>query len=78
MSGGLDRVIVAGGGPVGLLTALGLAHAGVPVVLIEQEPRLTIDLRAGSYHPPTLEAMAPYGITARMHERGIVVIRRGS
>jgi len=67
------RVIVAGGGPVGLLTALGLASAGVPVLLLEQEPALTIDLRAGSYHPPTLEAMAPYGITARMHERGIPV-----
>jgi 3-(3-hydroxy-phenyl)propionate hydroxylase len=67
------RVVVAGGGPVGLLTALGLARAGVPVLLIEQEPGLTVDLRAGSYHPPTLEAMAPYGITDRMHERGIPV-----
>lgn len=68
-----ERVVVAGGGPVGLMTALGLAHAGVPVLLIEQEPALTVDLRAGSYHPPTLEAMAPYGITARMLERGIQV-----
>ena len=67
------RVIVAGGGPVGLLTALGLAREGVPVLLLEQEPGLTVDLRAGSYHPPTLEAMAPYGITDRMHERGIPV-----
>ena len=73
MNGARERVIVAGGGPVGLMTALGLAHAGVPVLLIEQEPALTVDLRAGSYHPPTLEAMAPYGITARMHERGIKV-----
>jgi len=72
MSSG-ERVIVAGGGPVGLMTALGLAHAGVAVLLIEQEPALTIDLRAGSYHPPTLEAMAPYGITARMLEQGIKV-----
>jgi 3-(3-hydroxy-phenyl)propionate hydroxylase len=68
-----EWVIVAGGGPVGLMTALGLAHAGVPVLLVEQEPALTVDLRAGSYHPPTLEAMAPYGITERMHERGIKV-----
>ncbi len=73
MSSANRRVIVAGGGPVGLLTALGLASAGVPVILIEQEPGLTEDLRAGSYHPPTLEAMAPYGITERMHERGIPV-----
>jgi 3-(3-hydroxy-phenyl)propionate hydroxylase len=73
MRGAGRPVIVAGGGPVGLLTALGLARAGVPVILIEQEPGLTVDLRAGSYHPPTLEALAPYGITARMHERGIPV-----
>jgi 3-(3-hydroxy-phenyl)propionate hydroxylase len=73
VSAAAHRVVVAGGGPVGLLTALGLARAGVPVLLIEQEPALTVDLRAGSYHPPTLEAMAPYGITDRMHERGIPV-----
>jgi 3-(3-hydroxy-phenyl)propionate hydroxylase len=73
MSAVPERVIVAGAGPVGLMTALGLARAGVPVLVIEQEPALTVDLRAGSYHPPTLEAMAPYGITARMLERGIQV-----
>ena len=73
MTAARERVIVAGAGPVGLLTALGLARAGVPVLLLEAEPGLTIDLRAGSYHPPTLEALAPYGITERMHERGIVV-----
>lgn len=66
-------VLVVGGGPVGLFTTLGLARQGIPVVCIEQEPDLTIDLRAGSYHPPTLEMMAPYGITDRMHERGIPV-----
>jgi 3-(3-hydroxy-phenyl)propionate hydroxylase len=70
-----ERVIVAGAGPVGLLTALGLARQGVPVLLIEKEPGLTIDLRAGSFHPPTLEMMAPYGITDRMHETGIKVRR---
>src|SRR5271155_2610909 len=75
MNGSRERVIVAGAGPVGLMTALGLARAGVPVLLIEQEPALTVDLRAGSYHPPPLEAMAPYGITARMLERGIAVPR---
>jgi 3-(3-hydroxy-phenyl)propionate hydroxylase len=67
------RVLVVGGGPVGLFATLGLARQGIPVTLVEQEPALTIDLRAGSFHPPTLEMMAPYGITERMHERGIKV-----
>jgi 3-(3-hydroxy-phenyl)propionate hydroxylase len=68
-------VVVAGAGPTGLMCALALARQGVPVRVFEQEPALTHDLRAGSYHPPTLEMMAPYGITTRMHETGIRVPR---
>jgi 3-(3-hydroxy-phenyl)propionate hydroxylase len=68
-------VVVAGAGPTGLMCALALARQGVPVRVFEQEPALTHDLRAGSYHPPTLEMMAPFGITARMHETGIRVPR---
>lgn len=66
-------VVVVGAGPVGLFVALGLAHAGIPVIVLEQEPALTVDLRAGSYHPPTLEALAPYGIVDVMLEHGIKV-----
>ncbi len=68
-------VVVAGAGPTGLMCALALARQGIPVIVFEQEPALTHDLRAGSYHPPTLEMMAPYGITGRMHETGIRVQR---
>lgn len=68
-------VLVAGAGPTGLMCALALARQGVPVIVLEQEPALTHDLRAGSYHPPTLEMMAPFGITARMLESGIRVPR---
>ena len=68
-------VAVAGAGPTGLMCALSLARQGIPVVVFEQEPALTHDLRAGSYHPPTLEMMAPFGITERMHATGIVVRR---
>jgi 3-(3-hydroxy-phenyl)propionate hydroxylase len=69
------QVIVAGAGPVGLLTALALAKQGVPVLVLEAEPALTIDLRAGTYHPPSLEMMAPYGITEEMHKTAIKVPR---
>jgi 3-(3-hydroxy-phenyl)propionate hydroxylase len=68
-------VIIAGAGPVGLITALMLARAGVPVTVLEAEPALTHDLRAGTFHPPTQELMEPMGITARMHEIGIKVPR---
>jgi len=69
------QVIVAGAGPVGLLTALALAEQDVPVLVLEAEPALTIDLRAGTYHPPSLELMAPYGITDEMHKTAIKVPR---
>jgi 3-(3-hydroxy-phenyl)propionate hydroxylase len=66
-------VVIAGGGPTGLMCALALASRGVPVELCEAEPKLTHDLRAGSFHPPTQEMMAPYGITQRMHQSGLKV-----
>ncbi len=68
-----DPVIIAGAGPTGLMCALVLSKQDIPVVLFEAEPGLTHDLRAGSYHPPTLEMMAPYGVTAKMHETGLQV-----
>ena len=67
------RVIVAGAGPVGLLAALALATRDIPVLVLEAEPGLTMDLRAGTYHPPSLEMMAPYGITDEMHKTAIKV-----
>ncbi len=66
-------VLIAGAGPTGLMCALALVRQGIPVVLCEAEPALTRDLRAGSFHPPTLEMMASYGVTARMHETGLKV-----
>src|SRR6266513_2996509 len=72
---GMKPVLVVGAGPVGLATALSLAHQGVPVQVIEAEPALTLDQRAGSYHPPTLEMLAPFGVTEAMHEIGIKVPR---
>src|SRR5438552_16597596 len=71
----MKPVTIVGAGPVGLATALSLAHQGIPVQVIEQEPALTMDQRAGSYHPPTLEMLAPFGFTDEMHKHGIKVPR---
>jgi 3-(3-hydroxy-phenyl)propionate hydroxylase len=68
-----NRVIVVGAGPVGLLVALALARQDVPVVVLESASALTHDLRAGTFHPPSLEMMAPYGITDEMHRIGLPV-----
>ena len=67
------NVVVVGAGPVGLLCALQLASNGIPVTVVEAEPALTIDLRAGTFHPPTLEMLAPLGVTDAMMAIGIEV-----
>lgn len=70
-----QRIIIAGAGLAGLTAAMCLTAQDVPVLVLEAEPALAYDLRAGSYHPPTLEMLAPYGVTARMHETGVIVRR---
>lgn len=69
------QVMIAGAGPVGLLTALVLARQGVACVVIEAEPHLTKDLRAGTFHPPTLEMLEQVGVTSAMLSLGIRVPR---
>ena len=56
------EVIVAGGGPVGLLLACELRLAGVDVLVLERrrEPDLTI--KAGSVNAPTMEAFHRRGL----------------
>jgi 3-(3-hydroxy-phenyl)propionate hydroxylase len=55
----MDRVLIAGAGPVGLAAANVLADAGVPVTVLEAEPRLPENLRASTFQPPTLDLLAP-------------------
>jgi len=70
-----NRVVVVGAGPVGLVSALGLAVQDIPVLVLESQPSLFMDLRAGSFHPPSLEALAPLGVTKKLLEIGIIVPR---
>ena len=69
------QVLIAGAGPVGLLTALVLAQRGVSCVVLESESGLTHDLRAGTFHPPTLEMLNQVGVTDAMLALGIQVPR---
>ncbi len=69
----VDPVIIVGAGPVGLLCALELARRQVPVTVLETEPSTTLDLRACTFHPPTLEMLQPEGVADAMLEVGIKV-----
>lgn len=66
-------VMIVGAGPVGLITALVLAQQGIASRVIEAEPGLTIDLRAGTFHPPTMEMLDGIGVAAEMRALGIAV-----
>jgi 3-(3-hydroxy-phenyl)propionate hydroxylase len=57
-----DRVIVAGAGPVGAVTALALVRKGIPVTLVEAEAEPPEDQRAATIHAPTIEMLAELGL----------------
>ncbi len=57
-----NRVIVVGGGPVGLITALDLAQRNVPVLVLEGETKPIQDPRGAAFHPPTLEVLERLGV----------------
>jgi 3-(3-hydroxy-phenyl)propionate hydroxylase len=71
------RVVIAGAGPVGCLMALYLAQREIPVLLLEKEPQLPVDLRASTFHPPSLEMIADlgFGVIDEMLEKGLVADR---
>ncbi|WP_187972725.1 FAD-dependent oxidoreductase [Aquibium microcysteis] len=67
-----ERVLIAGAGPVGLVAACALAEADIPVTIVEQSRELPKDLRASTFHPPTLDMLERFGVSDRLVEQGLV------
>ena len=67
------RILIVGGGPVGLFSAIRLVGFGIPITLIDKSPQVSDDIRASTIHPPSLEMMEPYGITDEILKTGIKV-----
>ncbi|MBL8379006.1 MAG: FAD-dependent monooxygenase [Burkholderiales bacterium] len=65
-------VLIAGAGPVGLTAALLLAEAGLGVRVFEAEETIGQDLRASTFHPPTLDMLEPLGVTAELLAQGLI------
>ena len=68
----IDKAIVVGAGPVGLTAAYLLADAGIETVVVEGAAELPQDLRASTWHPPTLDMLAVGGIADELIARGRV------
>lgn len=66
-------VAIVGAGPVGLTTALGLAHFGIPFVLFEDDEKLSMDTKAGSLLSRTLEVFHRYGTADKVLEKALRV-----
>ena len=66
-----DRVIICGGGPVGMVSALALVRQGIPVTVLEAFAEPPKDPRAATVHPSTLEMLESVGLAAGVVERGL-------
>ena len=64
------EVLVVGAGPVGLLTAILLAEAGIEVRIIDREERTASRSYACALHPRTLKLLDGLGLAAPVLEAG--------
>ena len=65
-------ILVIGGGPVGMVTALALARQGLPVQVFEAEAMINDMPRAATTHAATLEMLAGLGLVDEVIHRGLV------
>jgi 2-polyprenyl-6-methoxyphenol hydroxylase-like FAD-dependent oxidoreductase len=71
-------VVIAGGGPTGLMLAGELALAGIDVLVVERRTSQTLDgSRAGGLHSRTIEVLDQRGIAERFLSEGDVMQVQG-
>ena len=64
-------VLVVGAGPVGTVAAAALAQRGIDVILCEARSETAADLRASTFHAPTLEMLDTLGVADAMIDYGL-------
>jgi 2-polyprenyl-6-methoxyphenol hydroxylase-like FAD-dependent oxidoreductase len=65
------QVLVVGAGPVGLLTALGLARQGIEVTVLDSEPEVVRSPRAAVYFHTTISILKKLGLSDEAHAIGL-------
>jgi 3-(3-hydroxy-phenyl)propionate hydroxylase len=68
----IERVLIAGAGPVGLVAAANLVRHGVPVTVFEGGPDLSTESRASTFHPPTLDMLADLDVVGPLIAQGLI------
>ena len=66
----IDKVLIAGGGPVGVITGLYLARNGIQVQLFDMAEKPPEDHRAATLQPSTLDLFEELGLTKPILEQG--------
>ena len=66
-----DCVIIVGAGPVGLVAAVSLIQNNIPVIVLEASADLAVDLRASTFHPPTLDFLDDLNLADGLISKGI-------
>ncbi len=67
----IDRVLIAGGGPIGTVTGLRLARYGIPVTVFDRLPKPAEDHRAATLQPSTLDLFEDLGLTEGILRQGL-------
>ena len=68
-----DRpILIAGGGPVGVIMALALARQNIAVHLLEAEAQVNHSPRAATTHAATLEMLDDLGLFDEVARRGLI------
>jgi 2-polyprenyl-6-methoxyphenol hydroxylase-like FAD-dependent oxidoreductase len=62
-------VVIAGGGPAGMMAGLLFARAGVDVLVLEKHADFFRDFRGDTVHPSTMEILDQLGMLGRFLER---------
>ncbi|MDB5379235.1 MAG: 2-polyprenyl-6-methoxyphenol hydroxylase-like oxidoreductase [Rubritepida sp.] len=64
-------VLIVGAGPVGMVAAAALLKEGIPVLVLEAGPTISEEMRASTFHAPTLDMLDDLGATKDMIRQGI-------
>lgn len=65
-------VVIVGGGPIGIATALDLGQQGIPVLVLDDHEGIGMGSRAICFAKRSLEIANRYGCAAPMLEKGVV------
>ena len=69
------EVLVVGAGPTGLALAATLAHASIPVIVIDRAAQGANTSRAAVIHARTLDVLDTIGLAQPLIDRGVIVPR---